>query len=430
MKRYIQKIIPKSHVGRSVLVLMSGTAMAQAITAVSMPIVTRLYTPEMIGAISVYLSFFSFWLTLLTWRYESALIVTENIEESHHLFRLGCLIVILMALLAIPVLGSLQYTGVLGFDVLPSWSVLVAFLSLLGFGLYMLYRSWLLRLQETRTISLSAVARSGANALTRVMTGALNFGVSGLFFAEVLGSWFALAAVRKRTLKLLGGDTPTWSMGKMRAAAWKYRKFVQYELPSTLINQLSLALPVPIVGAIYGAEAAGWFGLARLLYAIPNNQIGKSVGDVFQMALGNYLRLGEVAKGERLFNKFALRLGLIGLVPFILAIYAAPPLVPIIFGEAWKEMGIIVKNMAPWMFMALVVGSLSRALSVLQRQELKLIYDLVSLAVVLLAYIYVSLNEMSLDKFVTFLSLSLSLTYLVYFFLIRKSIRHRVVNNY
>lgn len=68
------------------MVLASGTAIAQIITAASMPIVTRLYTPEMIGVISVFLSFFNFWLVLLSWRYESALLVSQNEEESHHVF--------------------------------------------------------------------------------------------------------------------------------------------------------------------------------------------------------------------------------------------------------------------------------------------------------------------------------------------------------
>lgn len=423
MKRQIQKIMPKSRIGKSVLVLMSGTMIAQAITAASMPIVTRLYTPELIGVISVYLSFFNFWLTLLTWRYESALLIAENEEESHHVFRLGAILAFLTALLAIPVLGGLRYKGLLGFDVLPVWSPLVAFVSLLGFGWFMLYRSWLLRLRETKVISLSAVARSGANAGTRVLTGFLSFGIYGLFIAEVLGSWFALGAVRNKTKKLLKKQRPNWSAYRIKEAAMRYKKFAQYEMPSAVINQLAIALPVPIVGALYGAQEAGWFGLARLLYAIPNGQIGKAAGDVFQMELGKLVREGNAAKGEKLFYKFSIRLALVGLIPFFSAIFLAPPLAPFLFGEEWKEMGIIVAHMAPWMLMALIVSSMSRALSVLQKQQWKLLYDIAGLIVVLVAFFVAYNSDSDVVRFIDYLSVGMSAAYILYFFIIAKVIR-------
>ena len=415
--------MPKSRIGRSVLVLMSGTAMAQAITAASMPIVTRLYTPEMIGVISVYLSFFNFWLTLLTWRYESALLITEDEEESHHVFRLGAMLAFVTALMAIPVLGALQYKGWLGFDVLPIWAPLVAFLSLLGFGWFMLYRSWLLRLREARVISLSAVARSGANAGTRVATGAFSLGVYGLFLAEILGSWSALGAVRKKTKRLLTSEAPEWSKAKIKKAAIRYKKFAQYEMPSAVVNQLAIALPVPMVGSLYGAQAAGWFGLARLLYAIPNGQIGKAAGDVFQMELGRCVREGDYKRGERLFYQFSARLALVGLVPLVLAIFVAPPLVPYVFGSTWEKMGEVVAHMAPWMFMALIVSSMSRALSVLQKQQWKLLYDFFALLVVLFVYWVSMRQEYEFIKFIDYLSAGMCGAYFFYFLIIAKSVR-------
>jgi hypothetical protein len=311
----------------------------------------------------------------------------------------------------------------LGFDVLPIWAPLIVFPSLLGYGWFMLYRSWLLRLREARIISLSAIARSGANAGSRVLMGVLNFGVLGLFFAEILGSWSALGAVRKKTMKLLQVPSPTWSNHKIKRAAQRYKKFAQYEMPSAIVNQLAIALPIPIVGMLYGAQAAGWFGLARLLYAIPNGQIGKAAGDVFQMELGSCVRDGNYKKGEKLFYQFSCRLALVGLVPFFLAIFAAPSLVPYIFGAEWKEMGTIVAHMAPWMFMALIVSSMSRALSVLEKQQWKLLYDTVALCVVLVAFYFANRNQESLIEFIDYLSFGMSGAYVIYFFIIAISLR-------
>ena len=420
-----KKLLPTSRIGKNVLSLMGGTAMAQAITAASMPIVSRLYSPEMIGVISLYLSFFNFWLPLLAWRYENALLIAEDEEESHHIFRLGLLLTIFNAALAIPAMGILHLTCTLGFDVLPVWTPLIVFISLLGYGFFMLYRAWLLRLREARVISLSAVARSGANVAVRILTGIANLGIYGLLFAEVCGSWAALSAVRNRTKKLLQSRSPKWSWYKVKKAAKLYRKYAQYEMPSVAVDQLAIALPVPAIATLYGAQAAGWFGLAMLLYAIPNGQIGKAVGDVFQMELGYCVRDGDYIKGEKLFYKFSLGLLFVGVLPLILALYAAPPLVPYIFGEEWREMGEIVAHMAPWMFMALIVGSLSRALSVLQKQQWKLLYDLSALLVVVLIFFLSKYYQLELMDFMRYLSFGMALTYLLYFFIIAFAIRVR-----
>lgn len=418
MKELLYRVIPRGNIAKSVLILSSGTAIAQMITAVSMPIVTRLYTPEMIGVISIYLSFFSFWMTLISWRYESALLIAKDELESHHIFRLGAILVAVTALLAIPTLGLLQYFKVLGFDVLPSWSSLVVSISSIGFGWFMLYRSWLLRLGETKTISIASIGRAGSHASFRVFAGALNFGVIGLFIAEIIGTWSALGVVRRNIKNLLVEEIPRWSVTSIKIVAIRYRNYVYFELPSSLINQLAIVLPIPLVGGLYGAQAAGWFGLARLLYAIPNGQIGKSVADVFQMELGKAVREKNYKRGEKLFYKFSVRLALFGLIPLVFAVVIAPPTVPYIFGEQWTEMGVIVAHIAPWMYSALIVGSMSRALSVLEKQHWKLLYDVSALCIVLISYLYTKNIQGNLIWFIDLLSIGLSLNYFIYFVLI------------
>lgn len=423
MKALLVKLLPKNMTAQRVVMLMSGTAAAQAITALSMPFVTRLYTPEMIGLISVYLAFFNFWLTMLTLRFESALLITKDEEESHHVFRLGSLLVVTLSILAVPTLYLLIEHSLLGFEVLPLWAVGAALLSLLGYGLFMLYRSWLLRLRETRSISIAAVSRSGANVGTRLLTGVVNLGTVGLFIAEVLGSWAALGAVRNKTRELLVERPPKWSFTKLKNVANRYKKYPLFELPSAFINQLAIALPIPIVGMMYGPAAAGWFGLARLLYAIPNGQLGKAAGDVFQMELAMRVRERKTEDALKLFYKFSSKLALIGLVPLVLALFVAPEVIPFIFGEEWSEMGHIVAAMSPWMYMALIASSMSRALSVLEKQEWKLVYDSLALAVVGVAYYLAQREEMQLLAFIEILALGMTIAYVVYYLIILRTIR-------
>lgn len=86
-------------------------------------------------------------------------------------------------------------------------------------------------------------------------------------------------------------------------------------------------------------------------------------------------------------------------------------------------MGLMVSRMAPWMFAALVVSSLSRSLLVLQRQELKLIYDLFVLSIVVATYFVADLLQLSLLEYVSMLSWGMFFSYVLYFMIINHAIR-------
>lgn len=181
----------------AVATLAGGTAVAQGITALSMPIVSRIYSPREIGVISLFISFFGFWAVLLSWRYESALLVTKNDEETRAVLHLGTYIVCLMSLSSGVVVYGLMSWRILGFDLLPWWSSLAAPPIFLGYGLFMLYRGFALRNGSVRNITRATMARSICNATTRVTLGIAGAGLVGLFAAEFAGSWSAIGAIRK-----------------------------------------------------------------------------------------------------------------------------------------------------------------------------------------------------------------------------------------
>src|SRR6185437_14140870 len=107
--------------------------------------------------------------------------------------------------------------------------------------------------------------------------GLIGGGVPALFAAELLAAWGGGGALYSTVRGRFVASKPTassWS--DLRAVMIRYSKFAKYELPSVAINQVSMAIPVPMLAALYGSGAAGSFGMARLLVAIPNAQIGRA----------------------------------------------------------------------------------------------------------------------------------------------------------
>ncbi|MGH8219657.1 MAG: lipopolysaccharide biosynthesis protein, partial [Steroidobacteraceae bacterium] len=363
---------PKSRLGRGVVALAGGTAVAQITTACGMPVVTRLYTPDEIGIISIFLAFFGLWASLLSLRYESAVIVAVDDTEAAHVFRVGGVCVAMMAALSAPVLFWLTRDKILGFAILPSWAVLISVPLFIGYGIFMLYRALSLRRGLVKSIGRAAVAKSGSNVIIRILSGLLGGGTIGLFAAEFGGALGAAIILRRAVHRHDKARLPMrW--GAMHMAAMRYAKFAKYEMPSVALNQLAIMLPIPMIASLYGARAAGWFGLARLLVAVPNSQIGMAVADVFQMEVASAVRERRHKEAYGLFRDLLRKLSAYGLLPLAAVMIGAPLFAAPLFGKNWEDVGRIAAWIAPWMYAALVVGSLSLVLSVLEKQEYKLI---------------------------------------------------------
>ncbi|WP_348671422.1 oligosaccharide flippase family protein [uncultured Idiomarina sp.] len=402
----------------SVFKIASGTAVSQLILAISIPIIARLYLPEQIGILSVYLSFFNFWIAVVTWRYENALFLAKTKSESIHIFRVGMICCLVTSAFTFPILKLLIDYETLGFQVVPSWSTYFSTISLFFFGLFVLYRAWLVRLANWRAVNISLISKSLSNVSLKILSGFVSPTVIGLFIAELASCIFAWWTSRSRVMQFTRLVSTRWNRKRMKAIAVKHKKFALYETPSTALNQLATTLPVPMIGSLYGAEAAGLFAMARLLCAIPISQLGKAIGDVFQQELSGLIRQKELIRGKRLFYRLSLYLSGIGLFILLITLLFAEPLVNLIFGSSWQGMGKIIVHISPWMFMVLVVSSLSRALSLLNRQELKLIYDVVSLAVVLTSYYLANDIGSNIIEFINMLTVGLSVSYVIYYLII------------
>lgn len=427
LRQRLDSLVPKGRVAKSILTLAGGTAVGQGVTACAMPFITRLYSPAQIGVISVFLAFFTFWAPALSLRYEYALLIAHDDTESHVINKLAMLCVLGMSVLAMPLLAAMRASDVLGFGLLPSWAAIAALPILFGYGQFMVCRSWGLRAGLMSNITKSTIARSAANALTRIGLGALGGGVPALFAAELAGAWGPAATLyRAVNNRFESSRQRSITIKAVWSVACRYAKFPAYETPSTLVNQLAQSLPVPMIASLYGPQAAGWYGLARAMVGIPNTQIGAAVGDVFQMELARAVIEGDKGRGHRLFYKMVARLSLFGLIPLVTVMSLAPSLMPLLFGQQWRQAGWIAAAIAPWLYAALIVSTLSRLLSVLQAQEFKLWYDIISVVLFGSVFLLAKYLNLSILSMVISLSAAGVTSYFIYFVVIRKVVESRL----
>jgi O-antigen/teichoic acid export membrane protein len=177
-----------------------------------------------------------------------------------------------------------------------------------------------------------------------------------------------------------------FSVGSYRDALrrnWKYPSLV---LPSSLLDALAVALPLPIVSSVFGTAAAGQFFLVMRVAGWPANLVGASVGDVVHEGLSTAARL-EPVRVSTLLWKSARHLAGVGFLVYVPVALGSPFLFGLVFGHAWQQAGTLVALLSPFLLAMLVTSPLSRLLLVVNRQEWKLVVDAACLAVPVAAFV-------------------------------------------
>ena len=132
---------------RSIGVLISGTALAHAITAAAMPVATRLFTPQDFAAASAFSSLVGILVVAACLRYELAVPLPEDEVEAVNLLALSCGLTVAFSLVVAGIMAIIPPAGyaLLGQPALTPWIWLLPPALLIG-GLYLALQMWYVRM--------------------------------------------------------------------------------------------------------------------------------------------------------------------------------------------------------------------------------------------------------------------------------------------
>ena len=94
-----KRIKPQSEFSQNVLTLMTGSTLSQSIPIAISPILTRIYTPEDFGVYAIFLAIVTILGTIISGRYELAIMLPKKDEDAINIFALGLVITICLTVL-------------------------------------------------------------------------------------------------------------------------------------------------------------------------------------------------------------------------------------------------------------------------------------------------------------------------------------------
>ncbi|WP_427365242.1 oligosaccharide flippase family protein [Candidatus Caldatribacterium saccharofermentans] len=378
VKKTVSVLLPRGQFARSVTILAGGTALGQAITVLASPILTRLYTPGDFGTLAVYSSILSILTVIASWRYELAIPLPERDEDAANLVVLCLGIVILMSLVVS--LGAwLLKAQVVQWLSVPGLRPYVWLLPIGVFlvGSYQVFSYWATRKQAFAAIACTKLYQGLGTAFTQVVSGLINPLPLGLLLGQIVGQSagvFTLFRMFWRPHKDLLKAVNSIELSKVLN---RYRRFPLYSSWAGIFNTLSMQLPILMLSSLFGATVTGFYMLAYRVLWIPTQLISQSTTQVLLPTGAEARRQGNVS--YLVISTFRY-LVLIGLPYFVLIGLIAPEMAMFIFGENWREAGVIIQWLIPWVFLVFVASPLSAFSIILEKQCQEAIFQIVLLA--------------------------------------------------
>lgn len=354
---------------QSLSVLMAGTAFSNVLLVATIPILTRLYTPEEFGELSVFLSILYTLQIIASLRYESAIPLPKKSEDAFHLLVLSSGIVVFLSVISFFLITYLPIPALFNMDGLGKYMWLLS-LSLLGIGLFQVFNLWAIRTEEYSTISKAKVAMNGGQVFSQIILGFFHIGLLGLLIGEVFGRISGTLTYVK-TIKKSEFKVHQFRLSQMINVIKRYKSFPIISSWSSALGSLGGQLPVFFLAAIFDAETVGYYFLAQKVLTIPEGLLGFSASQVY---------LSQSAQTSRMsYEKFSLffwdivrKMIIMGVVIIGLVVLVAPPIIHIVFGENWGQAGIYIQILAVLFFMRIVVNPITANFYVFEALKIQL----------------------------------------------------------
>ena len=389
--------------------LFGATAMAQAISILASPILTRLYEPRDFGLMALFTSFAAIGFSFSSGQYQSAIVLPESDDDAWGLLIACAGLATAVSLLVLVVLQLATFVE-------PQFTRVIV----LGLSIYIwslavteALNHWLMRTGRFRILAFSRLGIVITSTSLTLSLGFWGWRHEGLILGTVVGQGVPVLVLGSYVFLARASGTRSVPLHRVKQVIKRYQRFPKYSLPAELVSTVSYQMPVLLITRFFGPAISGLFALTQRLLGMPLVLVSRAVLDVFkQRASSDYVREGRC---DDIFRKTFLFLCAIGVPGFLLLALIAPSLFAIVFGPKWRTSGEYAQLLAPMFFFRFVASPLSYVLFITDRQPLDLVLQVVLLvasAASLSAGLYFGSIKIGLAAFSAAYSI-LYMTYLV-----------------
>jgi len=340
--------------------LVAGTSVAQLISFLAAPVITRLFSPSDFGSVTFLISIAGGIGMVATLRYEMAVILPADHRDSANLGFLSLITAFVIALASTAILflaDRLFFNGVIMNPAYGHWIYLLPLLIFL-MAASSVFQQWYNHMKEYKTLAYSKIITSAGNNFTTLLMGFAGYGVLGLWLGNFAGALVVILFFSFLFYSRYRGSLRYFSLASQKALAVKYKYLPMANTPQVIVEMVQSYGIIYLLKILFTSSVVGFFSLSLRLLQAPMWLVGISIGQVFyKEASERYKSDGNLIQPVMKTIKTA---ALIALPVSVILLTLGPWLIALVFGKAWTEAGLYARILAPWMFFDFVRSTISQ----------------------------------------------------------------------
>jgi O-antigen/teichoic acid export membrane protein len=354
--------------------LLSSNAISQLIGIFVYPFITRLYGREVFGEFNLLFSIVGILTILSTGKYELAIVLPKSEKKAIALFQVCLILNVFLCILSLLIVFFWRegIASLFNRESLSRLLFFLPFLVLLG-GLWQTLNYFFIRQKKYYNVGTYAIAQSLINSIVKCALGVKACIQSGLLWGTILGQFLAFFSCFYKS-RFPWRKIKKIEKTELIAVAKTYSNFPKFESPNELLNTFAGNLPILLLSVYFEMVEIGLFALALSVGFRPVNLFCNSVYQVLFKKITEKMHHKEMIKKDIfLFCKLCL----IVILPFfLLFVFIAEWIFGILFGQEWTEAGFYLKLMLPWLFMVVLVASISFIPDLFFKQKTAMILEI------------------------------------------------------
>lgn len=354
MIKWRMQRLQRSEYGKNVAWLVSGNVLAHSITLVTMPLLSRFYSPSDFALLSLFTTGVGFMTLLASLRYEYMVPLPSGNADGwricHLVLRIGSIVTVLTTPIALAFRE--KFATWAGAPELAIWIPLIPVTGALV-SLGVAAQGWIQRQGDFRKSGTAEAIEKGArNAFP--FTWRIGFqGSSGLIIGSIVG-------IASKVLYIFQNSTIdlVHSTGDLKRVMRTYSKLCGSLFISHLLLAGTGAMPVVFIAKYYNQDTLGQYAMANTIIALPSVLLGTAVGSAFYQRAA-----GQWSNGECLLNLWkntARNLIIIGIPAYMGLLWILPHVVPLIFGIRWEQAGAFASLLSISAFFSFATSPMDR----------------------------------------------------------------------
>jgi O-antigen/teichoic acid export membrane protein len=422
--RFLNKI-SKNDVVKNISKLASGSLISQLVLFLTIPLLTRLYSPAEYGLQGLFVSVISIASVVFTFNYQQAIPITTKKHQ------LGIIVIISFASSLVVTLISL----IICYFYLNELSLL---LGINNNGILLLFPIGAFLLSITLILELICYKYNfyGLQSKTHVLYSLLiqSFKILGGYF-YAFGTTLIMSIILGYVIKVFVLLTKLQNKINVKELVRKkcsekrgfvilkkYSTFPLHRMPQTFLTSLAIYLPVFVLASFFDLKESGYYSLAIGVLGVPLTLLGSSVTNVLFPKITSMFKSSHIKMYFYIRNFFGI-MTIMLIVPFGVFSFYADTIFSYIFGVDWKIAGVFAAALCLQYYFIIIIRPIIVAITVTNKNKFYLYFEIISsLLKLLIVFVIVNYDFSAKDfvYFYSFFSAFMSLLLICWFFIFQK----------